>query len=59
MEKIYNNPWFMKIIALAFAILLFTYVNSSNNRVQTSGIDGLSASTTDTIFEVPIVVEID
>ena len=60
MEKIYNNPWFMKIIALAFAILLFTYVNSSNNRTQTtSGFDGLSASTTDTIFDVPIVVEID
>lgn len=60
MEKLYNNPWFMKIVALAFAILLFTYVNSSNNRVQTtSGIDGLSASTTETILEVPIVVEID
>lgn len=60
MEKIYNNPWFMKIVALAFAILLFTYVNSSNNRTQTtSGFDGLSASTTDTIFDVPIVVEID
>lgn len=60
MEKIYNNPWFMKIVALAFAILLFTYVNSSNNRGQTtSNIDGLSATTTDTILEVPIVVEID
>lgn len=60
MEKIYNNPWFMKIVALAFAILLFTYVNSSNNRGQTtSSVDGLSATTTDTILEVPIVVEID
>ena len=60
MEKIYNNPWFMKVVALAFAILLFTYVNSSNNRGQTtSSIDGLSAITTDTILDVPIVVEID
>ncbi len=60
MEKIYNNPWFIKIVALAFAILLFTYVNSSNNRGQTtSNVDGLSATTTDTILEVPIVVEID
>lgn len=60
MEKIYNNPWFIKIVALAFAILLFTYVNSSNNRGQTtSSVDGLSATTTDTILDVPIVVEID
>ena len=60
MEKIYNNPWFMKIVALAFALLLFTYVNSSNSRGQTaSNIDGLSAMTSDTILEVPIVVEID
>ena len=60
MEKIYNNPWFIKIVALAFAILLFTYVNSSNNRGQTtSDVDGLSATTMDTILEVPIVVEID
>ena len=60
MEKIYNNPWFMKVVALVFAILLFAYVNSSNNRGQTtSSVDGLSATTTDTILDVPIVVEID
>lgn len=60
MEKIYNNPWFMKVVALVFAILLFAYVNSSNNRGQTtSSVDGLSATTTDTILDVPIVVETD
>lgn len=45
-EKIYNNPWFLRIVALVFALLLFSYVNFENNgRISTSNpIDGLSVN---------------
>lgn len=60
-EKIYNNPWFLRIVALVFALLLFSYVNFENNgRISTSNpIDGLSVNSSQVISNVPITVDVD
>lgn len=61
MERIFNHPWFTKLIAFAFAVLLFTYVNYENNSVMlTTGQNTFtSASTTELISGVPIVIDLD
>ncbi|MFS7260504.1 YbbR-like domain-containing protein [Carnobacterium divergens] len=60
-DKIYNNPWFLRIIALVFALLLFSYVNFENNgRISTNNpIDGLSVNSSQVISNVPITVDVD
>lgn len=61
MEKLYNSSWFTKLIALAFAILLFTYVNYENNSklLTTNPLNGVSTSSSKIITNLPIVVDID
>lgn len=61
MEKLYNSSWFTKLIAFAFAILLFTYVNYENNSklLTTNPLNGVSTSSSKIITNLPIVVDID
>ena len=61
MEKLYNSSWFAKLVALAFAILLFTYVNYENNSklLTTNPLNGVSTSSSKIITNLPIVVDID
>lgn len=61
MEKLYNSSWFTKLIAFAFAILLFTYVNYENNSklLTTNPSNGVSTSSSRIITNLPIVVDID
>ncbi|ALV22613.1 CdaR family protein [Carnobacterium antarcticum] len=61
MEKIYNSPWFTKLVAFGFAVLLFTYVNYENtSKLRTTNpLGGVSITSSKTITNVPIVVDID
>ncbi|MGB6179527.1 CdaR family protein [Carnobacterium sp.] len=61
MEKIYNSSWFTKLVAFAFAVLLFTYVNYENNSklLTTNPLNGVSTSSSKIITNLPIVVDID
>lgn len=61
MEKLYNSSWFTKLVAFAFAILLFTYVNYENNSklLTTNPLNGVSTSSSKIITNLPIVVDID
>ncbi|SEL22145.1 YbbR domain-containing protein [Carnobacterium iners] len=61
MEKLYNSPWFIRLTAFAFAILLFTYVNYENNSkvLTTNPLNGVSTSSSKIIANLPIVVDID
>ena len=61
MEKVTSSPWFLRIVALAFAILLFTYVNNENNR-QFSTSDrsgGATVNSSEMITDLPVMVNID
>lgn len=61
MEKVTSSPWFLRIVALAFAILLFTYVNNENNR-QFSTNDrsgGATVNSSEMITDLPVIVNID
>lgn len=61
MEKIVNSPWFLRIVALGFAALLFTYVNNENNKQinvnNRSG--GATVNSTEMITDLPVLVDID
>lgn len=61
MEKIMNSPWFLRIVALGFAALLFTYVNNENskqiNANNRSG--GATVNSTEMITDLPVLVNID
>ena len=61
MKKLYNSPWFIRLVAFAFAILLFTYVNYENNSkvLTTNPLNGVSTSSSKIITNLPIVVDID
>lgn len=61
MEKIYNSPWFTKLVAFAFALLLFTYVNYENtSKLRTTNpLNGVSTTSSKVITNLPIVVDID
>ncbi|SFH88915.1 CdaR family protein [Pisciglobus halotolerans] len=58
-EKIMNSPWFTRIIALAFSILLFTYVNYENNDRYSTAIGGATVNSSEVITNLPIAVDVD
>lgn len=56
-----DNPWFTKIVAVFFSILLFSFVNYENqSRIRsTNPTDGASITSTEVITNVPIDARID
>ncbi|MGX7420206.1 CdaR family protein [Carnobacterium gallinarum] len=60
-EKIYNNPWFLRIVALAFSLLLFGYVNfEKNGLVNTNNAAGsLNPRGSEVISNVPVYADVD
>lgn len=60
MDKLMDSRWFMKIIALFLALLLFSTVNfESQNKDGASGGPISSKQTSETIPDVPVVVIYD
>lgn len=61
MERITSSPWFLRILAIAFALLLFTYVNNENNK-QFSTSDrsgGATVTSSEMITDLPVLVNVD
>lgn len=61
MEKITSSPWFLRIVALAFSILLFTYVNNENNKQFSTNnrSGGATVNSSEMMTDLPILVNID
>lgn len=61
MEKVTNSPWFLRVLALAFSVLLFAYVNNENNKQfstdNRSG--GATVTSSEMITDLPVVVNVD
>lgn len=60
-EKVTNSPWFLRIVAIAFAVLLFTYVNNENNRQFSTNnrSGGATVNSSEMITDLPVIVNID
>jgi YbbR domain-containing protein len=54
MDKLMDNPWFIKILALALAVLLYSSVPHSGSVINVPG-----GQTTDTITDIPVKVYYD
>lgn len=56
-----DNPWFTRIVAVFFAILLFTFVSYENqSRIRSSSpTDGASITSSEVVTNVPIDVNIE
>jgi YbbR domain-containing protein len=52
MDKLMDNRWFMKVIALALALLLYSAVPDNNKK--TVDLDGPGEQNTETIQDVPV-----
>lgn len=61
MEKVTNSPWSLRILALAFSLLLFVYVNNENTKQfspdNRSG--GATVNSSEMITDLPVVVNVD
>lgn len=60
-EKITNSPWFLRIIALSFAVLLFAYVNNENSKQFSANnrSGGATVNSSEMITDLPVIVDID
>lgn len=61
MEKITNSPWFFRVLALGFAILLFTFVNNENNKQISANnrSGGATVNSSEMINDLPVLVNVD
>lgn len=57
MDKLMDNPWFMKILALLLAILLYSSVPNSGNK--SNDIDVPGETSTETVTDIPVKVYYD
>lgn len=60
-EKIYNSPWFLRIVALGFSLLLFGYVNFEKNGLLNTNdaASSLNPRGSEVISNVPVYVDVD
>ncbi|MDN6626133.1 MAG: hypothetical protein L0K82_02815, partial [Pisciglobus halotolerans] len=58
-EKIMNSAWFARIIAIAFSVILFSYVNYENNGQYSTTNGGASVNSSEVITNLPIVIDGD
>lgn len=56
-----NNPWPTRIVAILFALMLFTFVKSKNNSQANtmSPNNGASVTSVEVVTDIPIVIDID
>jgi len=57
MDKLMDNPWFIKILALLLAVLLYSSVPQTGKKLTDVNVPG--EQTTDTIVDVPVKVYYD
>lgn len=56
MDKVYNSPWFVKVISFFVALMLFAMVNYDNVNNQPSVLPPITSGGSYTIEEVPLLV---
>ena len=56
-----DNPWPTRIVAICFAILLFTFVKSKNNSQTntTNPNNGASVTSVEVVTDIPITIDVD
>ena len=54
MDKFMDNPWFVRIVAMALALLLFLSVQDIGNKNEASRPNGMENSEVETITDVPL-----
>ncbi|GIN20627.1 MAG TPA: YbbR-like domain-containing protein [Bacillus bacterium] len=54
MDKFMDNPWFVRIVAMALALLLFLSVQDLGNKNEASRPNGMENSEVETITDVPL-----
>ena len=59
MDKFMENPWFIRIIALALALLLFISANDIFDRSKATSPNGMENEDADTVANVPVEVIYD
>lgn len=59
MDKFMDNPWFVRIIAMALAMLLFFSVNDMGKNNNDSRPNGMESNEVETIADVPVEVYYD
>ncbi|MEH7414744.1 CdaR family protein [Neobacillus drentensis] len=57
MDKMFDNPWFIKILALLLAVLLYSSVPHSGEKLTDVNVPG--EQTTETIKDIPVKVYYD
>ncbi|MDR4944969.1 CdaR family protein [Neobacillus cucumis] len=57
MDKLMDNPWFIKILALLLAVLLYSSVPSTSKKLTDVNVPG--EQTTETINDIPVKVYYD
>lgn len=59
MDKFMDNPWFVRIIAMSLALLLFFSVNDMGKNNNQSRPNGMESNEVETIADVPVEVYYD
>lgn len=54
MDKFMDNPWFVRIVAMALALLLFLSVQDMGNKSEGSRPNGMESNEVETITDVPL-----
>ncbi|RWR13993.1 CdaR family protein [Siminovitchia fortis] len=54
MDKFMDNPWFVRIVAMALAVLLFLSVQDLGNKNGASRPNGMESNEVETITDVPL-----
>lgn len=55
MDKLYNNPWFVKVISFLMAVMLFLVINYDNPNTQPGALPTFT-NVSKTLEEVPLLV---
>ncbi|WHY92141.1 CdaR family protein [Neobacillus cucumis] len=59
MDKLMDNRWFLKILALVLAVLLYSSVPHTTNSTKFTGVNVPGEQTTETLNDVPVKVYYD
>ncbi|WP_026576966.1 CdaR family protein [Bacillus sp. UNC438CL73TsuS30] len=59
MDKLMDNRWFIKILALVLAVLLYSSVPHTTNSTKFTGVNVPGEQTTETLNDVPVKVYYD
>lgn len=59
MDNWFNSKWFVRLVSLAFAILLFVFVSFEQNSSQTNSRVPSKTDRVETLYDMPLNIKID